>query len=210
MGLGSLGVAVSPEALWPAIATADGEGRMAARTSSLAGESLKRGVPAVAAQFLDDWESVVFLLSGGMRVIANHRPEVSSRKGHFSVIVAIEPSRERLWLHDPERGPRRRLSRKTWGRLWSPVSEEGEIRGRVAVVLGPGDAALRDGSERASERRCGRCGKMLPEALDCPECGRPVPLSPLAALGCLSAACGARRWERLFCPQCDGTILPRD
>jgi hypothetical protein len=200
MVLDSLGVSISQASIWGAIATEDDRGRKAARTSSLAREAILRGVPSLVVQLPDGWSSLSHLLSLGMRVIANHRPEASSRRGHFSVVVGMASAKGVVFLHDPEQGPARRLSRATWQRLWEPDSEHCEIRGRVAAVFGTPDR------RKVAHRRCSACDRQVPTSFDCRACGRPIPLAPSAVLECPAVGCSGRRWEHLFCPWCDATI----
>ena len=130
-----------------------------------------------------------------LQVILNHRIEPSSPVGHYSVLVRL--GAEDVFLHDPQFGPSRHLSRNSLLKLWCAEPGSSDIAGCVLV-------AFANTPPRATT--CPVCNTTSPLAVRCPTCLSPIPLHPAAVLGCVAGSCQMRTWERVFCPQCDQGI----
>jgi len=196
MVLESLGKPATRRALWRAIARDDRRGRPAARTFLLAQGALHHGLTAVVVQARDPWRTLRQCAAEGVRVILNHRVHADSPWGHYSVLVDVDEPH--AVLHDPELGPHRRVGRRELLRLWTPVGPLCEIAGYTLVAVEP--------RRRERSSACEACGAVIPGAIPCPACRRPLPLRPTCALGCLEDACVERLWDAVYCPYCDARI----
>jgi len=196
MVLESLGKPTTRRALWQAIARNDLRGRPAARTFLLAQSALHHGLAAVVVQARDPWRTLRRCAAAQVRVIVNHRVHAKSPWGHYSVLVHVDEAY--AVLHDPEVAPNRRVERGEMLRLWAPVGPVCEIAGHTLVAVEP--------RRRGPSPACEACGTLIPGAIPCPACRRPVPLRPADALGCIEETCGERLWESVYCPYCDARI----
>jgi hypothetical protein len=188
----SFGLACTQAEVWQEIARPDSLGNRCARTYLLAQDALRRGLAALVVQADDAWQTLRACAAPGLRVILNHRIAPDSTAGHYSVLVGFGD--EYALVHDPRRGPGRRLGREELLALWRPFRARSEITGQVL-------AAFADGSPPVAA--CPSCGQSVPPSVPCLSCRAPIALRPAAALGCGTAGCPGRTWKRLFCPQCD-------
>jgi peptidase C39-like protein len=188
----SLDLSCSQQEAWGEVARRDRHGRLVARTHLLARDAIRRGLAAVVVQVADPWPVLGRALAAEVRVILNHRLEVGSSSGHYTVLVDIDD--EHVTLHDPRLGPSRRIQRSEFLDLWRPGGDPSEIVGHVLV-----------GIETRSELRwdCTECGTEVPRSVACPDCGATIRLRPVPVLGCIREDCSNRVWRRVFCPECD-------
>ncbi len=178
--------------VWERIARPDCRGKRAARTSLLAVNSLHHGLSAMVVEASDPWQTLVRCATGGVRVVLNHRLDLDSPLGHYTVLV--EAGEQHVVVHDPQFGPNRRLTRSELLELWRPANGSCEIVGHILVAIARPDEA---------SAGCELCGTPVPESIFCPGCRSAIPLRPTAALGCVQRDCPARTWRHLFCPYCD-------
>jgi hypothetical protein len=188
----SFGLACSQEEVWPAIAAGS---RSRARTYMLCADALRRGFAAVTLQVRHALGLLRAVLEQEVRVILNHRQSLNSRGGHYSVLVGMDE--EGLAIHDPWLGPARWLEQAEWLKLWRPGRGNTEVRGNLAVFIGP---------LAAESWRCRVCTRVVPPQLSCPTCRKEIPLRPSLVLGCLDFNCPQRTWDLLFCPWCDAEL----
>lgn len=193
MAYRSLGIACTPEALRPAVSR-PGRGR-ANRTWTrlLARDALGRGLHALILE-LTEPHALLRLQGDDLRLILNHRLDVGSAAGHYSVFVRGDA--DGVELHDPRHGPNRRLTWAALDLLWRP-GRPAEITGLVLVAFAAQPAA----------HRCYVCGTDVPPTLKCPWCLKELALQPAAALGCTRPGCAGRSCRRGFCPWCDLALL---
>lgn len=196
MALARLGRSVSADEVWPEISRYGRRG-VNARTHLLARAAIQRGLHATVIQLRDPWPALGQLHRAGLSLILNHRLAADSTVGHFSVLV--DWAEDAVWLHDPIAGPNRQVQREALLSLWRPLGPSATIAGSVVVAIGadPGP------------RGCGACDQIWPDETPCPGCGNSLPLTPMAAIGCLAHDCGVRSWSTLFCPTCDEGLEPR-
>jgi len=188
----SLGLPDCQKAVWSQIAGEDKDVRRTTGSFRLARHALDRGLSAAVLQAARPWDTLASCWFTGARVILNHRLRPDSPLGHFSVLAGFDD--DEVFVHDPQFGPFRRLTRDRLLRLWLPSAGGSEIVGHVLVAI-----ASRDDQPN----RCDSCGAMVPAQVGCGRCGNLVPLRPVAALGCSKRDCGARLWKYVFCPCCD-------
>jgi hypothetical protein len=221
----SFGLLLTQAEVWETIARNDASGNRAGRTYLLAADALRRGLTALVLQARRPWQTLAACWSAGVRVILNHRVRPSSLRGHFSVLAGL--SDEQAWLHDPAIGPAQPIARADLLLLWSAIRGS-EIAGQVLVAVAqPHDptrtAARADRGAGCADRGagcadrgagcadrgagCAVCGARPTQSARCAGCGRAVPLSPSAALGCPKWDCAGRLWTRLFCPHCDTVLI---
>jgi len=188
----ALGVATTQEMIWEQIARRDDRGNRAARTYLLAQNALRHGLSAVVVQAEKPWATLRALAAEPIGAILNHRLRPDSPLGHYSVLVGVDD--DAVILHDPEKGPNRRLPHDDLLRLWQPTLNGSEIASHVLVAIG----------ERESDPAvCPACLTEIPAAIPCPACGANIPLRPVAPLGCADRSCTSRLWAHVFCPYCD-------
>ena len=128
------------------------------RTYRLAGHAMAVGLSAAVVRFRDPWEPLLRLpeLLPEAVTILNHRLDFEEKAGHFSVFLRTEQvPEEQVVIHDPQRGPQRRLTKEMFLRLWNPSADDSEIRGRIAVLIRPPLLP------QSPEIVCRRCHKVL-------------------------------------------------
>lgn len=182
----------SQEEVWPAIA-ASGSSR--ARTYLICADALRRGFAAVTLQVRQALGLLRAALEHEVRVIVHHRQSLNSRWGHYSVLVGMDE--EGLAIHDPLLGPAQWFDHAEWLKLWRPGEGNREMRGNLAVFIGP---------RVAESPRCRTCGQSGPPQRPCPTCRKEIPLRPGLVLGCPDFSCPGRAWDLLFCPWCDAEL----
>jgi hypothetical protein len=161
----------------------------------LCADALRRGFAAVTLQVRQALDLLRAALDQEVRVIVNHRPGLNSPGGHYSVVVAMDA--EGLAFHDPWLGPARWLDQAEWLKLWRPGWANREVRGNLAVFIGP---------HATESLRCRMCERVVPPQLPCPTCRKQISLRPGFVLGCLDFSCPERTWDLLFCPWCDAEL----
>ncbi len=185
----------SQKEIQPAIVTSDSSNSSRPRTYLLCADALQRGFAAVTLQVRQALGLLRAALEHEVRVIVHHRQSLNSRWGHYSVLVGMDE--EGLSIHDPWLGPAQRFEQAEWLKLWRPGEGNREVRGNLAVFIGP----------RAAEpARCQICERLVPPQLPCPTCRKPIPLRPGFVLGCTDFSCPERTWDLLFCPWCDAEL----
>jgi hypothetical protein len=158
-------------------------------------DALGRGFAAMTLQVRHGLRSLRAALKREIRVIVHHRQSLNSRWGHYSVLLGIDD--EGVCLHDPLLGPAKWLDHAEWLKLWCSGNGNREVRGNLAVFIGPRD----DGAAR-----CRSCDCAVPQDVACPTCQKAIPLRPSAVLGCKDSVCPERTWDLLFCPWCDAEL----
>ncbi len=191
----SFGLACSQDELWQRLARPGPWDLPRANTHQLAADALRHGLAALVLQVREPWRALEVIATPAVRVILNHRDREDSPSGHYTVVVGMDG--DGVLVHDPARGPGRRLSRAELGALWRPGRGRGEVTGHVLAAFAKDPPAA----------ACPVCRAALPPLIRCPCCGEPIPLRPAAALGCATDSCPARTWQRLFCPACDMGLI---
>lgn len=186
----SLGMECQQEEVWDRLA-ARRRLRGGVRTCALAADAIAQGLAAVVVQTRQPWPFLSASSGAGVRVILNHRLAEHSPWGHYTVLDRIDE--EAAWLHDPQLGPSRRVTRDELLRLWEGRWGRTEIAGRVAVVVG---------RRQAPDTVWQRCQRGLLPSADCPNCQQSIVLEPYSAFW------PERHWERIYCPRCDWSIQP--
>jgi len=188
----SLGIAVSAQEIWPAIAKPNPFGVVSSTTHLMTQDALNRGLTAVSIQARHPLQVLRLCREFGIRAVLSHRVQFDSPVGHYSVFVDLDE--QGVILHDPLIGPSHRLSHAELQQLWLPRFTDSEVAGNVLIAIAPPGLA---GSP------CEFCHTpMLPSAA-CPRCGTRIGLQPSKVLGCLNDACIARMWNYVCCPACD-------
>ncbi len=164
-------------------------------THLMAADALERGFSAMILQARDPWRALELCGQNDLRAILNHRIDATSPVGHYSVFVRL--AAEELFLHDPQFGPDRRLSRSELLTLWRSERGSSDVAGCVLVAFA---------NTPAQVKTCPVCKTASPSAIRCPSCQNTIQLHPAAVLGCVAGTCPMRAWEQLFCPQCDKGI----
>lgn len=155
-------------------------------THRLAADAIASGRPAVCLKSgHDPAECLRWLLDAGWRVIVNHLFDPQSHEGHFSVLLDVDA--HAVVLHDPLRGPSRRVTLPRFLDDWLPASPTEEVPGGMLVAIG---------ATRFADSNDDRC----------PECALPFPLPPELGVGWETA--WNRRWQAAFCPHCDACVVP--
>jgi len=190
----SFGKTVPQAEVWPKISKHNRFGSLTAASHLIAQDALGRGFSALAIQAKHPLQVLRLCRESGVRAILNHRLKNDEPTGHFSVLVDIDG--ENVVLHDPTFGPSRRVRHTELLELWRPRFLNAEIVGDVLIAIT---------DQPASGSPCRLCGTVFPESVNCPGCGRPVPLQPSILLGCVTAGCAARLWNYICCPACDHT-----
>ncbi|MFO0947231.1 MAG: cysteine peptidase family C39 domain-containing protein [Planctomycetota bacterium] len=196
----SFGKEVPQSELFSRITGRSPRGAIHAKTYLLCRDALRGGFLGMVIRASDPWRFLTACMQPGVRTIVNHRIAEQSSAGHYSVVVAVDA--ESIVLHDPRLGPKRRIPKDEFLRLWKPYGPRCEITGNTGVVIT---------SNPASGCSCAGCQSMLPMAASCPQCKKVFPIHPGIVLGCSISGCGERVWEALFCPFCDAeqkSLLP--
>jgi len=188
----SFGLACTQSEVWRRIARPGPWNLPRSNTRLLCADALSIGLDALIFKARDPWRVLELSLAQGIRVILNHRPTPKSQAGHYSVLVGLDG--EDVVLHDPHFGPLRHLTRDEMLELWRSDLGRSEIAGWVLVAFT---------NAPASALVCELCVTNTRESVPCVNCERSIPLHPGAVLGCVSATCRARTWERIHCPYCD-------
>lgn len=196
MVYGSLGLKVSKEEIWTKIAKRNAFGSVSSTTHLMAKDAIDRGFDAVIIQASHPLQVLRVCQEKGIRVILNHRVDSESPAGHYSVLADIDKSD--IILHDPVKGPMRRLNFATLLDIWRAGMPISETIGNVLIGIAPR-------SENVEAELCGTCKLALPAEVACPKCHHPVALRPSTVMGCVAESCGGRMWSYLCCPECDCT-----
>jgi hypothetical protein len=191
----SLGAPVAQADVWRNIARPDAEGNYGARSHLLAADALQRGYAALTVALRQPWAGLRRAMDHGLRMIVNYRLRLSSRAGHFAVVVRVEE--HSILLHDPQLGPERRIAQAEFLKLWRPGAGRSEVSGNVLVAIA---------AARGEQGACRACQAVVPENIRCSTCRESVPLQPASLLGCPGRACPERLWDQVFCPWCDAVL----
>jgi hypothetical protein len=191
----SLGLICTQSEIWQRIS----RGQRSARTYQLAADALTQGFAALVIQARDPWSLLQRCARPGVRAVINQRLRRGDRRGHFTVLVAIDGDQVRL--HDPQLGPERQVSRADMTELWQP-GFGAEITGNILVAF----ARLGACGTEAATIVCDLCGSESIEPMTCPGCKAQLTLQPAAVLGCVKPECRQRTWSRIHCPHCDRAI----
>jgi hypothetical protein len=193
----SLGKDVPQTEIWPVIAKPNRFGAVSSTTYLMAQDAINRGFRAVALQARHPLQTLRLCRESGVRAILNHRPQVGSSTGHYSVLVDVT-DRDAV-LHDPADRPLRRVSHDQLLELWQPRSADSEISGFVLIAIAA--------PKTSSARSCEFCHVPFPAGVECPRCRKQVRLLPDEPLGCANTACIARMWNYICCPYCDQAFM---
>jgi hypothetical protein len=188
----SFGRDITQEDIWPAIAKKNRLGSLASTTHLMAKDALSRGFAAIAFQSRHPIQALRLCCESGTRAILNHRAAPDSTTGHYSVLVGMDD--HDVMVHDPFRGPSRRIPHAELVELWRPGFPNSEITGYVLIGIA---------AESPAESSCWLCRALMPSAAVCPGCQQPVSLRPSGPLGCTAGSCVARMWNYICCPSCD-------
>ncbi len=192
MAYRALGQIVPQAEIWPLVARRNAFGSVASTTHLMVGDAHKRGFEAVAVQARDPLGLLRACTDAGVQAILHLRYSADDRSGHYVLLLDIDSHYVRL--HDPKLGPDRMLLHQELIDLWQPALSVGEVTGNMLIAIAPA------GSDAEA---CAVCRTPIPQTIDCPRCHALVKLRPSAALGCSTATCAGRLWERVCCPQCD-------
>jgi len=138
MVLRDFGIDASQEQIWDEMKTPVPEKPDVFRinTYRLAAFALKCGINAIVGRLRKPLAFLEKLRSErGYRLILNHRIRADSPLGHFTVFTKMETSDQTIFLHDPQKGPNRKISWAELANLWKPVGENCEISGYVGVLF---------------------------------------------------------------------------
>jgi hypothetical protein len=192
----SFGITASQVELAPKLTGPKASGNSAARTYLMAQDALARGLGAVVFRAKDPLGTLKACQDRPVRLVLNHRMNLESPRGHFSVLVRVAD--EHVVVHDPQIGPSTRILATDLLKLWRPLGGASEITGNVLAAFG---------KDRQAADPCPKCETVVPETITCPGCRKPILLQPAAVLGCMNATCPERTWAALFCPYCDSTVV---
>ncbi|HEV2446627.1 MAG TPA: cysteine peptidase family C39 domain-containing protein [Candidatus Sulfopaludibacter sp.] len=188
----SFGKQVPRDEIWAAIARPNRSGSVASTTHLMVRDALARGFAAVAIQARHPLQALRLCCDSGVRAILNLRLAHDSADGHYTVLVDMDD--RDVILHDPFRGPMRRVPQADLLDVWQPRVPNSEILGNLLIGIAAAPA------EPAS---CWLCHTTTPASVPCPYCGKPAGMQPDAILGCSSRSCVARVWHAVCCPSCD-------
>jgi len=191
----SFGQEVSQRLIWPLIAKENIYGSIASTTHLMAADAVTRGFSAVAIQARHPLQALRVCRDAGIRAIMNHRLQPDSPAGHYTVFVDLDDTNVKV--HDPFFGPSRRVTHDVFLDLWQPRLPKSEIVGNFLIGIAAG--------ESKQVPPCETCHTPFVKRVQCPRCKNGVSLEPLALLGCMNNACGARLWNYVCCPTCDLT-----
>jgi Peptidase C39 family len=188
----SFGKDVEQSAIWPLIAKPNRFGAVSSTTHLMALHAQSQGFSAMAIQSRHPVETLRRCREAGIRTILNHRLNMTSPDGHYSVLVDV--GEKTVTVHDPLQGPSRTITHEELLQLLRPLAPNSEIAGNVliGIALDPEPVPA-----------CEFCHTAMPASWDCPRCGKPVILNPAAMLGCVRDGCIARMWNYVACPSCD-------
>lgn len=170
-------------------------GSPACATNLMVRDALARGFSAVALQASSPLQLLHACQANGLRVILNHRLRPDRPSGHYTVLVGMDDTG--VVVHDPFAGPSQRVPYGQLLELWQPRLPGSEIAGNVLIAVADAPPQL---------ERCPACSAPFPAEVPCPKCGGRVPMSPPAAVGCVTSKCVRRAWLRVCCPGCDYTF----
>ena len=163
MVYGSLGLNVAQDEIWPNISKRNPFGSLASTTHLMAKDAIARGFDAVVIQASRPLQALGICRQKGIRAILNHRMNVESPAGHYSVLADIQKSD--VLLHDPLAGPSRRISFDELLDLWRPGIPISETIGNVVIGVAP----RLDSNE--STAHCETCKLEIVSEVACPKCG---------------------------------------
>lgn len=191
----SLGRDTSQEEIWPLISRKEGASRWASPTYRLCQDAIRRGFAGMVLQARQHagWRLLEQCHRHGLFAILHHRAAATINQRHFSVLVDWSP--DHVVVHDPRQGPEVRHTRDEFLLLWGP--KFGSYGGHFMVVL----------AETSQAAPCPVCGTLPPPAKTCPVCRQEIRFEPAMALGCADPACSAALWTKVFCPQCDASLV---
>ena len=188
----SFGKDIRQAEIWPSIAKQNRFGSLASTTHLMTQDALGRGLAAVAIQARHPLHALRLCHDAGIRAILNHRLQLDSATGHYTVMVDLDNNS--VVVHDPYLGPSRRLSHAELFALWQPHFPNSEIAGNMLIAVA---------ADPPPVPACQFCHTVTPPSLDCPRCKKPISLRPAAVLGCINQNCIARMWSHICCPACD-------
>ena len=184
--------------IWPAVARENPLGR-SSMTHLMVRDAVTRGFPAVAFQARHPLLALRRCVEIGAHAILNHRLEKDSPVGHYTVLVGLDD--RDVIVHDPLKGPMRRIPHAELLELWQPGYPGSEILGNLLIAVAAPPAA--PAPEPAPPVPCWLCHTPGVAAAACPRCHKEVGLQPVGVLACFAASCIARLWNSLCCPACD-------
>lgn len=168
------------------------------KTHQLGEYARSRGLSVTVAKLDQPWRALLNSYQKNVSVILNHRLNVDSPVGHFSVMSHLDDKSGEIWLHDPQRGPDCKYKQSELLDLWAASVARSQIAGNVAVFI----AQRPLGGVPAT---CHDCDQVMniKSPLKCNGCMKVI--EPLTGflLGCLSPGCRNRLWGEIYCPECD-------
>ena len=168
------------------------------KTHQLGEYARSRGLSVTVARLDQPWRALLNSYQKNVSVILNHRLNVDSPVGHFSVMSHLDDKSGEIWLHDPQRGPDCKYKQSELLELWSPLVPRSQIAGNVAVFI----AERPLGGVSAT---CQDCNQVIHinSPLKCNGCMKVIEPLPGFIIGCLSPGCRNRLWTEIYCPECD-------
>jgi len=188
----SLGLEVTQEEIWPAIAKPNRAGAVSSTTHLMVQDALNRGFRGLAIQARHPIQTLRLCRQWKIGAILNHRLHAGSTVGHYTVLVDVDD--QKAIVHDPFFGPWQSLSHAELLDLWQPGFPASEAVGHILIGIA---------SAPGAEVVCEFCHTRIPPAIACPNCRGRVGLAPAELLGCINDGCIARMWNYLCCPACD-------
>ncbi len=188
-------IEVDQTELWEAVSH-EYQNKRRAHTYDLAQDALNRGLSAVIVQSHQPWAILRNCWRNNIAVVINHRIDMDSHEGHYSLLTGIR--QDSISLHDPLLGPNVERSRDDFLRLWMPAGEPCEIAGNVLIAISKPEDQPQIWSH---------CNQPFEDSIECPSCCNSINLKPAIALGCTKVSCRERLWYRIFCPRCDHAII---
>ena len=132
MVLRSFGLDADQETVQKKIAGYDPNSRCS-RSFHLSRCALEYGLAAIPCRLQDPWS--ILTNPGDIRLILNHRVRPESPLGHYTVFLSANESDETVYVHDPQFGPNRQLTKLELLELWTPKGDDCEITGSIAVLV---------------------------------------------------------------------------
>jgi len=190
----SFGIRTSQQDIWPRISVPDSEGDKYSLTYLLCADVIKQGLHGIIIQAKNPWKILKLCNENSIEAILLHRLEADSPCGHFTVLVDVDD--QIVTLHDPEKGPNRKVERNEMLDLWRKKGKNCEIEDDVLIAISKNDSG---------KTSCPLCGTIIPQSTRChnSECNMDIPLQPFEVLGCIKNSCPERTWEYINCPYCD-------